>query len=237
MTAKTHNLGISTHLDVIDQFLNVKDTFVIDAGCGAMHMSKALAERGATVLAIDPDEIQAEKNRNAEVIPHVGFTETGADSLPVEDNSIDGLLFCYSLHHVPAELYEQVFNEALRVLKPTGYFYAIEPVAAGTLNDVMKLFHDEAEVRAEAQAALDNFGVPNFEQVDVITYNTTYTYSSWDEFASKYASKTFNADYTEEQIRADHVKETFLKLGEPTGFKFDSPVKVTWLRNPKVRMS
>jgi len=38
---------------------------------------------------------------------------------------------------------------------PGGWLYVSEPVYAGALNEVIRLFNDEGEVRAAAQAALD----------------------------------------------------------------------------------
>jgi len=226
------NLGTSTDLDVIDQCLQPREQFLIDAGCGNMHLSKALAHRGAHVLAIDPDPLQAEKNRAADIVTNVGFTETGADSIPVEDQSVNGVLFPYSLHHVPADLYEAVFAEALRVLRPDGFLYIMEPVASGDLNEITSLFHDEGSVRDAAQRAIETLAMPHFSQVDVIEYSTTIGYDSWEHFAASYAGKTFNSNYTESEIRADHVREKFLALGEPRQFEFESPVRVTWLRTP-----
>jgi len=226
------NMGIQTDLGVIDQCLQPDNQFLIDAGCGNMHLSKALAERGAHVLAIDPDPLQAEKNRAADVVTNVGFTETGADSIPVEDQSVHGILFPYSLHHIPEDLYQTVFSEALRVLRPDGFVYIMEPVASGDLNDVTRLFHDEAQVRDAAQRAIETHAMPHFSQVDVIEYKTRICYDSWEHFATQYAGKTFNTHYTEADIRAEHVQDKFLEVGTPKNFEFESPVRVTWLRAP-----
>lgn len=225
-----HDLGLCTDLEALDQFLKIKGQFLIDAGCGNMHLSRALAQRGASVLAIDPDPVQAQKNNQAEPIANVGFAQTGADQIPVESQSVDGVLFPYSLHHVPAELYPAVFEEMSRILKPDGFLFAIEPVAEGNLNEVMRLFHDEKVVRKTAQEALDTHGATLFEQCDVITYRIPIKYSSWDEYADRYANKSYNTNYTEEQVRAEAVRKRFIELGEPTGYAFESPMKVTWLR-------
>lgn len=233
MKANQQNFGICTDLEAIDRCLNVSDQFLIDAGCGNMHLSKSLAERGAHVLAIDPDPLQAKKNQAADTIANVGFAETGADQLPVENQSVDGIVFPYSLHHVPSELFPAVFSEALRVLKPDGFLYIIEPVASGDLNEVMQLFHEEAPVRAAAQAAIETHAAPHFAQVDVIEYSVQITYDSWEHFAKRYASKTFNTDYTEAEVRAEHVRAKFMEVGEHKQFQFDSPMRVTWLRAPK----
>ena len=85
------------------------------------------------------------------------------DDLPLEDERTDSasrLVPDYTdsemrtLGERLAELYESVFQEVLRVLKPSGFLYVLEPVAAGDLNDIMRLFHDEAAVRSAAQAAI-----------------------------------------------------------------------------------
>ena len=73
MKANHHDLGVCTDLDVIDRYLDVSGLFVVEAGCGNMALSKALATRGASVLAIDPDPVQAAKNEQADIIPNVGL--------------------------------------------------------------------------------------------------------------------------------------------------------------------
>ncbi len=230
MNHQHHNLGLCTDLKVLDQFLNVEGQFLIDAGCGNMHLSRELANRGASVLAVDPDPVQAEKNNRAEAIANVEFAQTGADQIPVEPRSVDGVLFPYSLHHIPAELYPAVFEEMVRILKSDGYIYAIEPVAQGKLNEVMRLFHDEHAVRRAAKTALDTHGAQLFQQCDEITYRIPVQYSSWEDYAERYANKSYNTNYTEAQVRAQTVQKRFIELGEPTGFAFELPMKVTWLR-------
>jgi len=224
--------GVCSDLDVIDQYLNLQDKFVIDAGCGNMHLSKAMAQRGAHVLAIDPDPVQAEKNNSANIINNVGFAQTGAESIPVESQSIDGVVFGYSLHHVPQSIFANVFDEVFRILKPEGFLFIMEPVAAGELNEVTRLFHDESAVRADAQSAIDTFAVPRFSGGQVIRYSRPVSYKSWEHFADYYAGKSFNTDYTESDVRADQVRQKFLQVGDPVKFSFKAPMQVTLLRNP-----
>jgi len=234
MAHTSRDLGIAKDIDVIDQILDVDGLFLVDAGCGDLGLSKALAKRGARVLGIDPDPIQAEKNRQADVIPNVGFTQTGAQSIPVENTSVDGVLFPYSLHHVPADLYQAVFTELRRVLKPDGFIYVIEPVASGDLNDVMRNFHDEAQVRQLAQSALDQWAIPFFEDVSVLTYCVPVQYESWEDFKAKYIGASYNTQsYTPEQVSTEAVKEQFLSLGQASGFLFEQPMKVTHLSRLK----
>ena len=211
---------------------------MVDAGCGNLGLSKALAKRGARVLGIDPDPIQAEKNNKAEVTPNVGFAQTGAESIPVENASVDGVLFPYSLHHIPSDQYPLVFNELTRVLKPTGFVYVMEPVASGPRNEVMRMFHDESQVRAAAQEALDQIAIPLFNEVSVITYKVPVKYNSWDEFKAKYTGASYNTEsYTAEQVSDNAVKEKFLSVGRATDYAFESPMKVTYLKGLRTRLA
>ena len=230
MTAQTART--SSDMAELDKLIDVNGLHVIDAGCGSMQFSNRLAERGAQVLAVDPDPIQAKLNREATLKPGVQFVETGADTLPVDAETIDGILFSYSLHHVPAELFPKVFSEAARVLKPGGFFCAMEPVADGELNEVTSLFHDEKQVRAGAQLALDTLGADYFAQAEVVEYCKVVEYPDWDSFADHYSRKSFNTGYTDEDIRKSAVQTLFEKHADKLGNRFLSPMKITCLRKP-----
>ena len=55
---------------------------LIDVGCGAGANARALAEAGATVLGVEPDPIQAAKNRDAAPTAGVTFVEARAEGSP-----------------------------------------------------------------------------------------------------------------------------------------------------------
>lgn len=230
MESSILDLGCIKNIDVINRFVELRDKRVIDAGCGALAMSRQLADGGANVMAIDPDPIQAAKNRE-EKIDRIEFVETGADQLPAEDQSIDGVVFSYSLHHVPEKIYPQVFAEVLRVLKPDGFLYVIEPID-GALNQVMRLYHNEDRERAAAQRALEALAKPNFEQCDVVTYHSWTQYESWDDYADQFVRKSFNTLYTEADVRRDEVRETFERLGAPD-YRFKAPKMVMCLQGKR----
>ncbi len=222
----------SNDLAELDKLLNVDGLRVVDAGCGAMRFSRALASRGAQVLAIDPDPIQAKHNLELPAEPNIEFVETGAQVLPAEDASIDGILFSYSLHHIPMDMYRSVFAEAVRVLKPNGFLCAMEPVAEGVLNEVMSLFHDEKQVRADAQLALNTLGKTLFAESQVVEYFNVKQYSGWDEFADYYVESSFNTHYSQDDVRNSKVEALFEEYGKPLGYRFECPMKITCLKNP-----
>ena len=223
-------LGFSSNVEVLQQFVDLKGKFVLDVGCGSMVFTKHLSELGANVLAIDPDPVQAELNRTGEPMPNVKFKEAGADKLPVEDSSLDGVFFSYSLHHVPTELYPEVFSEVFRVLKPCGFLYVIEPVDCPS-NQVMMLYHNEERERALAQEALQNIAKPAFETCKFVRYHGVTKYESFEHYAEHYSSRSFNT-YKPENVWNDEVREAFEKHGAPN-YEFESPKVVGFFQGLK----
>jgi len=204
---------------------------VIDAGCGGMAFTRPLVDLGARVLAIDPDPVQAGLNRAADPIANLEFVETGADQLPVAARTVDGVFFAYSLHHIPKAIYPQVFAEVFRVLKPDGFLCVIEPMDC-PFNEVMKMFHDEDQERADAQRALEELAIPAFDSAQFVTYHNYAQYDSWEDFATQLASRSFNSIYTEADIRRPEVKKAFERLGGPE-HRFQSPKQMHFFQGLK----
>lgn len=219
------NLGLKTNIELAAELVELTGRVVVDAGCGSMIFSKQLAAAGAQVIAVDPDPIQAAKNRES-VTLGIQFFETGADQLPVGDGEIDAVFFAYSLHHIPASTYPDLFHEIVRVLRRGGFLYVIEPTDC-PLNEVMKLFHDETKVRADAQDALQQIAIENFEPLKSLTYHSIREFDSFEDFGNQFTAKTFNTSYSAEDVFHDRVRERFEELGRPD-YKFQAP-KTVWL--------
>ena len=219
------DLGLRTNIDVVTEFVELQGSRVIDAGCGSMVFSRQLAAAGAQVIAVDPDPIQAEKNRKISE-PGIEFFETGADQLPVGDTSVDGVFFAYSLHHIPEVVYPRLFDEVVRVLKSDGYLYVIEPFG-GPLNDVMILFHNEEQVRADAQTALATIASKSFSNIESFDYHSIRQFDSFEDFATQFTAKTFNTNYGKEDVWNEEVRTKFEEMGRPD-YRFEAP-KRGWI--------
>lgn len=225
--SEIQSLGKIKNAAVIKQLVDLNDKFVVDAGCGNLTFTRILAEQGARVLAIDPDSVQAQKNRDADPIPGIEFVETGAENIPADDHSVDGVFFSYSLHHMPANLFGTIYDEVLRVLQPDGFLYVLEPIDC-PLNQVMRLFHDEDAEREAAWRSLHEIAVPRFQEMSQFTYHDERQYESWDDFSDQFSNRSFNSLYTEADVRREEVRESFLRLGGPD-HKFLSPKNVMLL--------
>jgi SAM-dependent methyltransferase len=222
------DLGCTTSLDVIKERIPLAGLFVIDVGCGDMAFSRQLVDAGARVLAVDPDPVQAERNRAAAPVEHLAFVESGAGALPAPDATADGVFYSFSLHHVPANLYAAAFAEVVRVLKPDGFLCVIEPTAS-PLNEVMKLFHDEDRERAAAQDALSTLAAPAFAEHEEYTYHSFIEYESFDAYAQGHGGKSFNSGYAEADVRRPEVEAAFERLGAPD-YRFASPKSMRLFR-------
>src|SRR5271165_5973410 len=195
---------------------------LVDVGCGAGANAGTLADAGATVLAVEPDPVQAAKNRAAAPVAGVVFVEAGAEWLPGETSSMDGVLFFRSLHHVPTEAMDAALVEAARVLKPEGFLCVIEPGMAGRHFPLIRLFHDETLVREAAQAALDRLAI--FRERRSFRFLQRPAYASFDAFVSRFAGQTFNAIHRED-VERDEVRAAFVAGRRVDGdYAFEQPM-------------
>ena len=206
---------------------------VVDVGCGAGQTSRELAALGASVIAIEPDLIQAAKNREAEPVQGVAFVEAHAEDLPVASGSADGVFFFRSLHHVPVEAMEAALAEAARVLKPeSGFLCVIEPGMEGTHFPLIRPFHDETRVRKAAQAALERSARLLFREIERFRYVQYRRYANFEALVARVIGQTFN-DIRRERVETDEVRALF-EAGrtDRSDFMFEQPMLLDLYRGP-----
>jgi len=225
MQATREDLGEMSDFAAVSSLMSVDGLNLVDVGCGPGNTTRELAGMGATVLGVEPDPIQARKNREADPVPGLTFTEARAESLPVETGSVDGLFFFRSLHHVPANQMDAALVEAARVLKPdTGFLCIVEPGMDGTHFPVMRPFHDETRVRTAAQAALDRTAGRLFRSASYYRYVQHPHYPDFDTMADRFASMTFN-NISREMVETDEVRALFEQGRTGEGdYAFDQPM-------------
>lgn len=160
--------------EIYERVLELNGAHVLELGCGRAELTRHIATHGhhRRVTALEVDEIQHALNLQTTDLPNVEFTLAGAQAIPVPDGRFDVALMFKSLHHVPADMMVPALREVARVLKPGGLAYISEPIFAGDLNDILRLFHDEARVRQAAfeavRAAVDD---GTYELVDEIFFS------------------------------------------------------------------
>ncbi len=220
---QSQHLDVASDIDAIDKLFDVDGLRLVDVGCGAGDLARALAGRGADVVALEPDPTQAATNAEADPVNGVTFVEASAQSMPLDAASVDGVIFSRSLHHVPANAMDGALNEARRVLKPgDGFLFVLEPEVTGTYHDLLKPFHDESEVRRLARAALDRFAENGFTSCEFYVYETGAEFSRFEEFRDRYANASYLSFDVKDVDSAD-VRRAFESGFDGTMYRFTAP--------------
>jgi ubiquinone/menaquinone biosynthesis C-methylase UbiE len=111
---------IGDQLDVLAGMVPLPGLRIIELGCGAAALARALLERhpDCEVSGLDVNERQHAKNL---ATPQAGlrFIAAGAQSVPCADASFDLALMLKSLHHVPIDLMALALARVARVLRAT----------------------------------------------------------------------------------------------------------------------
>ena len=135
---------------ILEELLELQGAAVLELGCGKAEKTRIVAEKAATVLALEVAEIQLAINLAIPDLPNVRFAKGCAEQIQADEESFDVVLMFKSLHHVPLDRMDDALSEIARVLKPGGRAYISEPVFAGEFNEILRLFHDERVVREAA---------------------------------------------------------------------------------------
>lgn len=204
---------------------------IIELGCGAAHLSRKLLQRhpACTVTGLEVDERQMAKNLQSPA-ERLTFIRAGAQAVPFAARSFDLALMLKSLHHVPLGQLDQALEEVHRVLRPQGLLYVSEPVFAGALNEVMRLFHDEEVVRAAALAALNKAVASGaWEQVSEVNFEMPVHYRDFAEFEQRMIAVTF-VEHRLDASTLAAVRERFEPHMTASGAHFVRPMRINLLR-------
>lgn len=207
---------------------------IVELGCGKADLARRLvaAYPDSQVLGLEVDERQLAKNlaEPAETWRGVRFERAGAEDIPAADASFDLALMLKSLHHVPLALLDQALAEVWRVLRPGGCLYVSEPVYDGALNEVIRLFNDEGEVRAAAYAALQRAWRAGGWDWEVERYfETPVRYRDFAEFEQRMINVTF-AERHIDATQREAIRARFEPHLRADGARFTRPMRVNLLR-------
>ena len=218
--------------DIYNQLLSLDDKHILELGCGSADITRniATAGKGRKITALEVDEIAHQKNLQITDLPNVSFGLSGAQDIPLDDESVDVVFMFKSLHHVPLELMDQSLLEVRRVLKPGGFAYISEPIFAGEFNEILRLFHDEQKVREAAFQAVKravNDGL--FLLAEQVFFNTPMKYQDFAEFENNVINAT-HSDHSLDSALYDLVKQRFQPHMGNDGAHFLTPIRVDLLQ-------
>ncbi|MDP3824635.1 MAG: class I SAM-dependent methyltransferase [Burkholderiales bacterium] len=232
MNAQMPTRLVTDEVDFFQDVIPVRGARVVELGCGKAAFSRSLLQRGlaSSVDAFEVDAAQHAANLAAPPVAGLRFGLAGAQAIPLPDDSCDVAVMLKSLHHVPMDLLDGALAEIARVLVPGGWLYVSEPVYAGEFNDIVKLFHDEGEVRAAAYAALRRAadkGVLRWEREMV--FDTPLHFRDFDDFVDRIVRVTHSEIELDPAV-ATEVRRRFERFPGPGGAHFVRQMRINLLR-------
>ena len=232
MNAEPAGTVVEDELDFLAGLVPLGGKHVVELGCGRAELSRRLTERfgDTNVTAFEVDERQHAANLEGVADPRLRFVLAGAQDLPLPDASADVAIMLKSLHHVPADLLDRALAEAARVLRPGGYLYVSEPMYAGALNDIIKIFNDERVVRDLAYAAVKRAAASAAwrELAEEIIVMPT-RFRDLDDFLRKMVFVTFADRQFTQAMRAEVERKLATHMGAD-GAHFTRPQRINVLQ-------
>jgi len=126
----------------IEKYLK-EDGEYLDVGVGMGHITQRILEDmekqkkplkaycgidiGAKPLRKVQRREQARQEEKSSKNP-MNFSWATAESLPFKEQSLDGISFIFSIHHMDKKKMDEVFEEAKRVIKKDGYIFIAEDI-------------------------------------------------------------------------------------------------------------
>ena len=156
-----------------------------------------------------------------------------SEPFPLADSAIDIVMMFKSLHHVPVEHLDEAFRQIHRVLTPGGHLYLSEPVFAGALNEMIRVFNDEEVVRKAAfEAACRAVQERLFEFCEEVFFLVPVHYQDFAEFSKAH----FYATHSERNVsdaQRSAVERLFNAHLGPQGANLTQQIRVDLLRKPR----
>ena len=95
---------------------------VLDIGCGNGKTSSALAEEGYSVIGIDISDVAVETCKKI-YGSKMRFVCASADSVPLDDNEVDGVVMVHVLEHLTDDEILITMKEVRRVIRTGGKIF------------------------------------------------------------------------------------------------------------------
>jgi ubiquinone/menaquinone biosynthesis C-methylase UbiE len=224
---------IEDELTLLERLVPLAGAHVIEAGCGTARLARGLLARhpDAEVTGLEVDERALASIRQAPA-PGLHVVRAGAERIPFAASRFDGAMMLKSLHHVPAARMDAALAELARVVRPGGWLYVSEPVYAGALNELVRLYNDEGAVRAHAQQALDRaLAQGHWLAAGEHFFDSTVHFADADEFERRMMRPSF-AEFRVTDRQVAEVRAAFARQAGPGGATFTRPMHVRLFRRP-----
>lgn len=226
------NKTVSSEAEIYSSLLPLQGANIIELGCGSGVTARAIVKdfSPTSYVACEVDRHQHDENVSALDHSGIDFIFAGAESIPFEDSSFDVLLMFKSLHHVPVEKMGQAMAEMHRILKPGGTAYVSEPLYSGEFNDLIKIFHDEKDVR-EAAFEAEKKAVENglFQLSSQQFFYLSREFKDFQDFENKLVKVTHTSHEIDDATYKEIKSKYYSNADKKGSAKFYAPMRVDLL--------
>jgi SAM-dependent methyltransferase len=223
----------TTDLAVLERLTAPAQRDVLDVGCGGGQLVRTLAGLGARPVGLEVSADQLAPALAADDGSGARYLVGRAEALPLEDATMDVVVFMRALHHVPVAEQFTALSEGRRVLRPGGSLYVVEPLAEGSYFELMSLVEDEREVRLAAQLAIAESGRAGLTAAARVEYVVELRLADLETLRRRFVS--VDPDRAEVfDARRDEIAVALEHLGEPApdgGWCFLQPMRADLLRH------
>lgn len=188
LQSAVHAMGpdLERAAELIGQTIPTDTSRVLDVGCGAGHLSFAVAGKVANVVAVDPSpNMLATVSRAAQEkgLTNIRTVQAPAESLPFEDGHFSVVASRYSAHHwlkLPEAL-----REMRRVVKPGGYLLMIdvegdEDPLVDTHLQTIEVLRDRSHIRDRSPSEWERLiTVAGFSGIQHQNWVTRLAFEPW----------------------------------------------------------
>ena len=188
-------------------------TRVIDVGCGAGHVTVALAPHAHEVVAVDLTEAmlaQTAQQAASKGLTNVRIERADVAALPFADASFDVAVSRYAAHHFGDP--QAALHEVARVLKPGGHWLLVDVVSpvqpmADTLLNTIEMLRDPSHVRDHSVAQwLNMCACAGLPAVHHHTWSIRLEFTSW---VTRMATPAYEVEQLQRLLRQApaHLKD------------------------------
>jgi len=207
---------VTTDFGVLKRLVELAGKRVVDVGCGTGILVRGLAQAGARPIGIEVSESQLAEAIAADAGAGARYLVGRGEQLPLEDSSVDVVVFMRSLHHVAPDQLTNALLESARVLAPGGVVYVSEPLADGDYFELVSMVDDERGARRAAQAALEDAARAGLKRARTFEYDVAVEIADLDALRAR----TVRVDPQRAEIfdrRREGLGAALARLGEPIG--------------------
>ncbi len=226
LSSTVHSQGADLTV-VAEKFSHARNADVLDLGCGAGHLSFAIAPHVRSIIAYDLssemlDVVRGEAERRN--LPNISTKHGRVGELPFEDATFNSVCTRYSAHHwtnVP-----QALAEIRRVLQPDGTFMLIDTCApAAPLLDThlqaIELLRDGSHVRNYTHAQWDEMlRAHGFKIESHTSWKIALDFKSW---VQRMRTSPLHVDALHSLLKnAPEEVRNYFEIAEDGSFRQDS---------------